>query len=636
MRQTKNLSFCVLFLSLCVAPLLDVRADDQVCKDYASKLAKSLSSNSDFKGNANAKTPEYPGSSAFKTCQQYTDKDWKEIAKSTSSGKIWDRGWNTFVKETTSKLIKDTTNCAQLIVSLEEVKDNLISFSDELMRCEGLRKITAKTDYNNPKQVGGGKAAVQSSLDQKIKCNSRGPETRDYEACVTTLNFYNGALVGQTVFTQVQELNYQGHAIENSVLDPNDPTAGLKSQQKDIQKRASMTQTRAGIDVVKGAGLLALWQSIPTYSEVIKDCNSSQLNQAARDMKAKYDSFVSTMRREVVPPSVNDQASEIYGTMASRGNNPLTAEALAKNCKNEVQGQFVIINESARNSIKEAMILAGIDGIKHSVAANLLKKQANEVGKMINEVDNFNPTGLEYLGDEFNGSECALNPAAEGCDEFLNRRSFGFGSNAPIQIHGMENASMFGRNDSEIGGPSNNAAASPVDRANAPKPIGFFDVDAANPSGLVDTARAAGVTSDGPGSGGGGGGGGAPAGGGGGGGGAPAGGASDAPRMGLPAAGTTNLAYSRGTGGLRGSGGRGAQGGRSAEGSAENPFEGLFGGENPTGANLNFREGASEEGQINMPDTSIFEIISGRYMAVHENDRLLQYEAAEEDAGPLR
>lgn len=541
------------------------------------------------------------GSQQFKKCLEYTSYGWQDIVQKDQSN-IWERGWLLFYKEQASN-----NDCNQL-------KESLEAFRDELITCEAYRQITQNIDYTDSNATDGGTPATKTSLDQKIKCQSRGAETQDYVTCVKTLNAYNAALVGTTVFTQVQELGYQGHAIENSVLDQNDPTAGLKAQKKDIEKRASMTQTRAGIDVAKGALLMAQWQSIPTPQSLMKQCRAN--NNAMN--------------------AINNKTSETANAAGIIGINPTRPEAIASSCNAEIRSnKNIFLNLAAKDALKQAMILAGIDGIKHSVAANLLKKQAGQVGKVINEVDNFNPTGLEYFGDEFNGSECALNPAAEGCDEFLNQRSFGFGSNAPIQIHGMQNASMFGRNDSEIAGGNNNAAASPVDRTDAPTPIGFFDVAANNPSGLIDTTRAAGVTSDGPGSGGGAGGGagGGSAGGGGGGGrGAP----SDAPRMGLPAAGTTNLAYSRGTGAIRGSGGRGAQGGRNSEGKAENPFAALFGAENANGANLNFREGASEEGQINMPDTSIFEIISGRYMAVHQNDRLLQYEAVEEDAQPLR
>lgn len=611
-------------------------AEDQSCILKAKTIGTSLAS---FLSNTKGKSGDdkYNGSNTFQRCSQNSHLDWAEVVRNDGTD-IWDLGWKTFATNK-SREFNQVSSCNDLKSAIDSLPGSLKTFTNELVNCEAIRSITAKSDFNDPKQIIGGKQATQASLDQKIKCESRGAETRDYKACVKTLNFYNGALVGTTVFTQVQELGYQGHTIENSVLDPNDPTAGLKSQKKDIEKRAGMTQTRAGLDMAKGAALLALWQSIPTAQDVTKECVAGSANRV-NVINQKYKEFVNLVERPItsgmnVVPSAQ-QAIDAMSVGTNLPNGPIQANAIAKSCGNQVSGQFVILNGGARDSIKEAMILAGIDGIKHQTAASLLKKQANEVGKVINEVDNFNPTGLEYFGEEFSGSECALNPAAEGCDDFVNQRSFGFGSNAPIQIHGMENASNFGRNNNAVNPTSRDSETSPVDRSDAPTPIGIFDPAAENPSGILDPQRAASVTNDGAGAGGGSGGGGGV-----GGGGSPPpppGGApnSQAPRMGLPNAGNSNLAYSRGTGAIRAGGGMGAQGRRGSEGDgSENPFAGLFGKENPEGANLNFRGSASEEGEINSPDTSIFQIISDRYIAVHGNDRLLMYEA-QEDQGPLQ
>lgn len=613
-------------------------ANDAQCATQAKTIGTALSS---FLSNAKSKSGDdkYNGSNTFQRCSQNSHLDWAEVVRNDGTD-IWDLGWKTFATNK-SREFNQVSSCNDLKTAIDSLPGSLKGFTNELVNCEAIRSITAKSDFNDAKQIIGGKQATQASLDQKIKCESRGAETRDYKACVKTLNFYNGALVGTTVFTQVQELGYQGHAIENSVLDPNDPTAGLKSQKKDIEKRAGMTQTRAGLDMAKGAALLALWQSIPTAQDVTKECIAGSANRI-NVINQKYREFINqisspiSQAANVVPSATQALSAMSMGTNSPTG--PLRAEAISKSCGNQVSGQFVILNGGARDSIKEAMILAGIDGIKHQTAASLLKKQANEVGKVINEVDNFNPTGLEYFGEEFSGSECALNPAAEGCDDFVNQRSFGFGSNAPIQIHGMENASNFGRNNEAANPTSRDSETSPVDRSDAPKPIGIFDPAAENPSGILDPQGAASVSNDGAGAGGASGG---SSGGGVAGGGSPPpppGGApnSQAPRMGLPNAGNSNLAYSRGTGAIRAGGGRGAQGRRGAEGDgSENPFAGLFGKENPEGANLNFRGSASEEGEINSPDTSIFQIISDRYIAVHGNDRLLMYEAQEEQ-GPLQ
>lgn len=623
-----------------ITPAPRASAGDILCTEKANQIAQSIVG---MGGTIPAKKGDdsYPGSSIFQRCSKHTHLDWAEVVKSDDPN-IWNLGWKNFAKKIADEFSQNASGCDKLKPRIESLPSALKDFANELVFCEAVRKITSKSDFNDSKQIIGGKTATQTSLDQKIKCNSTGAETRDYKACVKTLNFYNGALVGTTVFTQVQELGYQGHTIENSVLDPNDPTAGLKSQKKDIEKRAGMTQTRAGLDMAKGAALLALWQSIPTAQDVTKECAAGNESRI-RIINDKYLEFINKIKLDLTAlSSVPDLRISVDNAVTklntSSSNGPLQPNSIAKSCRTHVSGNYVILNTEARDAIKEAMILAGIDGIKHQTAASLLKKQANEVGKVINEVDNFNPTGLEYFGEEFSGSECALNPAAEGCDDFVNQRSFGFGSNAPIQIHGMENASNFGRNNEAANPTSRDSETSPVDRSDAPKPIGIFDPAAENPSGILDPQGAASVSNDGAGAGGASGG---SSGGGVAGGGSPPpapGGApnSQAPRMGLPNAGNSNLAYSRGTGAIRAGGGRGAQGSRGAEGDgSENPFAGLFGKENPEGANLNFRGSASEEGEINSPDTSIFQIISDRYIAVHGNDRLLMYEAQEEQ-GPLQ
>lgn len=622
-----------------------VSAQDILCTEKAQDIANEMSK---FMASTRTKNGDdrYNGSSLFQRCSQNTALDWSEIV-SRDDPTIWDVGWRNFAEKVAKNFNQSASGCADLQKAVESLPAAVNSFTNELVACEAIRSITSKSDFNDPKQIIGGTQATQASLDQKIKCQSKGAETRDYKACVKTLNFYNGALVGTTVFTQVQELGYQSHTIENSVLDPNDPTAGLKSQKRDIEKRAGMTQTRAGLDMAKGAALLALWRSIPTAQDVTRECIAGVANRETI-INQRYNEFVAKMSAKLTvstssPPGTDVTKLNLVAAAMEKaqrsltttgGSNRIQPEALSKSCQNQVSGQFVILNGSARDSIKEAMILAGIDGLKHQTAASLLKKQANDVGNVINEVDNFNPTGLEYFGEEFSGSECALNPAAEGCDEFVDRRSFGFGNSAPIQIHGIKNASNFGRSNSTSPTGSRDSETSPVDRSDAPTPIGIFDTNADNPSGILDPQRAATATSDGPGGASGGGGGGvagsgsppaAP-------GGAPG---AQAPRMGLPGAGSSNLTYSESGGYIRPGSRAALRRGANAGDDDENPFASLFGKENPEGgANLNFRGAASQEGEINTPDTSIFEIISERYIAVHSNDRLLMYEAQEE-SNPL-
>jgi hypothetical protein len=98
-------------------------------------------------------------------------------------------------------------------------------------------------------------------------------------------------------------------------------------------------------------------------------------------------------------------------------------------------------------------------------------------------------------------------------------------------------------------------------------------------------------------------------------------------------AGNSRAAYSGGGGSLRRSGGGGAMGSRdSGNDDKGNPFDKLFGDKDPTQSEtLNFRETASGEAQINTPDTSIFEIISDRYVNVQKQDRLLEYKIQNAD-----
>lgn len=598
-------------------------------------------------------------SDLFRECEGYIPKgkSWPEVTakKSSNTEAIWEQAWEKFENEQAEKLYELNEKKVSEENAKEEVKffykkfnEKLKDFHDTIAKCEAMRALTAYSDIDK-NSLKWGAEATKKSVDGKIVCKSVGPETQDYKACLTALNSYNAALVGTAVFTQIQTVKYQGDSIENAAgVNPNNPTSALEVQKRDIEGRANITQQRAGLDAAKLAGMGALLYSMPTPQKLLTSCGELEPNRIKyRPIEDKFNELIQKfygvkIRVNQYPPQnqninekdLNLKLSQIKERAVNsiKESHPYTNPAPMKNyyCKQALNdaGGTLILNTAAKDEIKRAMIVAGVDMTKHQLTANQLKKQANQVGKIINEVDNFNPEDLpQFQGQDFNGSECVLDPSAEGCDDFVDERSFGFQDRGAIQINGLENASSFSRNsdDPRSRGDDDSGSGDFGGNTAPPKPIGIFDPRVADKSGFDGRMpSAAGVTSNGPeaaqgGSGGGPSGGGSP----------PASQvpqqkSDDGPRLG--GAGNSTANYSGGGGSLRTRGGGGSLGRGSSDDEDGNPFAELFGDKDPTRSEtLNFRETASAENQINTPDTSIFEIISERYTNVRKQDRLLEY-----------
>lgn len=607
------------------------------------------------------KKAQYSGSVLFKRCQKMLPKnvDWKDVITTKSSipkKDIWTNAWNQFAYKQKHKLNQLSGKRSQdLIDFYTKFNTGLDELQGKIARCEAMRSLTKGTDFTDSDATVSGKPSAKKSVDGKIKCVSAGPETQDYKACLKALNIYNGALVGTAVFTQVQTVKFQGDSMESmSGMDPNDPTAGLKAQKDNLEGQAKITGQRAGLDVAKAAGLWATMASIPDHGDLKKRCNTDAKNKISyRPIKDKSKELVKAFYSIDVTDSAQPGNINIHVPNGQGAPNGTPAQQALLNqiqSKKENIEQILsshnnikkycnialnnapelLVNQKAREGLKQAMIAAGIDGVKHKLTADQLNKQADQVGGIIDEVNQFNPEELpEFQGQDFQGSECALDPSAEGCDEFVQERSFGFQDTGPLQIHGMENASNFKRGEGpKKANGDNNASTGQTDRSGAPKPIGIIDPKVANKSGFDGRMPgAAEVSRDGP----------AQASGGGGGGSAAGGGSpppsqvaqqkqgEQGPRM--SDAGNSRVAYDGGGGSLRRSGGRGAMGNNSTDDEeGGNPFADMFGDNDPTQSEtLNFRDTASAENQINTPDTSIFEIISDRYVNVQKQDRLLEY-----------
>jgi|GEM_PF-6163295 len=634
------------------------------------------------------KSAEYSSSASnlFKRCQSMLpeDKKWSDVIttkSSTPKADIWTNAWNEFAHKQQNELydIKGE-DPKKLLNFYTKFNADLAKLQRDIASCEAMRSLTKGSDYTDPESTISGKSSLKQSVDGKIKCGSAGPETQDYKACLKALNVYNGALVGTAVFTQVQTVKYQGDSFESAAgLNPNDPTASLKAQKNDIESRAQLTNQRAGLDMAKAAGLWTFMEKIPDHSDLKSRCNA---DATGGNPKISYDhirnktleiinnfyniDFPSKNQSSLAPQNPakiitltlnkydgNQEELPLYNAKSTPGQ--LESEiaekvrlkykrakelmgtklSITKYCDMALNTPELLLNGPARQGLKAAMIAAGIDGVKHKVTADQLNKQANQVGKVIDDVNNFDPSQLpEFQGQDFQGSECALNPSADGCDEFIQERSFGFQDSSPIQIHGMENASSFKRGDRDTNTTGDNDSEDSTGPSGAPKTVGSFDRRVAKNSGFEGRMPGkADVSSDGPSAGGGGGGGGGSAGGGG----SPPASqvqqpqGEQGPRMNN--AGNSRAAYSGGGGSLRRSGGGGAMGSRdSGNDDKGNPFDKLFGDKDPTQSEtLNFRETASGEAQINTPDTSIFEIISDRYVNVQKQDRLLEYKIQNAD-----
>lgn len=615
-----------------------------------------FSGNASSRGSNTIRVPSNPSRMTFDQCSDLLGEEWS-TARVTEGGRrrpsqdVW-RG--TFVKLAEAKNQQMRNQGGPRVAELlTEASQDASKLAQALLSCEGLRSMTgidasASGGEGQSRSRGGNNQAAaggtKKSADGTIECKSCGEQTQDFNACKKAVNAYDVALVGQVGFSGFQQLSYLDATMDAQMnMDPNSPTAGLEAQQKGIQTQGNLATQQAGVDAAKAAAFLAMWQQIPDPDRVIEKCVQDATRGRAVDLTGSggigtiHTEFQAAINTAASGASsclqVVRQGGSANGTgsvvtlseLQTRGNT--NDNEIRRRCNEELRNNPCILNnQEAKDKMKQAAILAGIESFVNMGKAALLNKQAKRIGKLIDEVEEFAPQTLTYQEDDFFGSECLANPQAPGCDTSLNQQRFDFGPNEPLQIHGLSQASTFGREssgDQSALGPD--VRGSGTDRDDIATPVGTIDPGRKDGGGFSDRLPGAGqVTSGGPT------GGGAGGGGGGLGGGAPpaaAGGrGGDAPRMASPTAPTVGRDYAGGAGTVRlGGGGRGINS-RGPAGEAENPFANMFGDKGPTDDSLNFRDLANNDDIANESGPSIFSIITNRYSAVRESDRLINYE----------
>jgi hypothetical protein len=527
----------------------------------------------------------------------------------------------TKVKDATTKHITEMQLIFERIQSCEAYR-SLTSAGERSTtgRASASQNNNTRGNNNNNNDRDQRRGNERKSMDGQITCSACGTETRDYNACIRAVNAYDALMIGQTVFTGVQGIQMQDTMFDSQTgMNPNDAAAGLRAQESVVRKQGQLATQQAGVDAAKAAAFVAMWQQIPNSNDVLSRCSQELAGgRLLADQKIAeiFDEYSRAIWSQLPNCQLEGNSPRLGANQNHRGAQARCGAVLSDSC--------VLNNQEARDKMLAAGINAGIEAFVNMGKAALLNKQANRIAGIIDEVDNFDPVPLNYREQEFFGSPCELDPFGPDCDGYINSRSFGFGDNEPIQIHGLSHASSFERGDTNAQEGDNNATGGNPNRPDIARPIGAFDPTSSGSGGFADRIPGpANVRSGGSAGGGGGGGGGGPASAGGTGGGG-GGGASDAPRM-NPATRTIANTYSGGGGSLSRSGG-GALNRRGNEGTPENPFSNLFNqGGGPNSDVINFRDTASDD-DIAGKDQSIFSIISNRYGAVQQSDRLLRYE----------
>jgi hypothetical protein len=277
--------------------------------------------------------------------------------------------------------------------------------------------------------------------------------------------------------------------------------------------------------------------------------------------------------------------------------------------------------------MKKQLIAIGGQAATNLLEADMLGKQADQIGSAIASVNSFNPIapiapGASNLMTNF----CQLNPSNAQCvgggltrtfDANAGTNVIDFGPGGVGSIYAPANVAPIAGGGG--GGGSGNAIGTP----NPTNTMGTNTTVAAKNDGLLGNSSQAVID---PKAGGGGGGAGGGAGGGsaagGGGGGAPLGGAGGG---GVQAAlGGRPPTYSGGGGSMNMMGGFGINKPAAATADNSNPFGKLFDKNAPKGdGTMNFRSPASALGGKN---ANIFEMITNRYNSVSSDKRLLEYE----------
>jgi hypothetical protein len=526
-----------------------------------------------------------------------------------------------------------------------------------LMNCEAYTATTeAYTEYKNDEYEG---PQTKTSFDGKIECKSEGIETQDYPACKKMVNAYDGVFAGRIAIDAVQQIDYQSHTMDTQMTlqkdMQDDPTAGLKAQQSSVSKQAGMMNQKAAAEA---AGLAVLWKyynEMPGPEDLKAKCEAIAQTNNYPTLMNSYKIFIQRLAQKIKPlfdnhligfPGIQVSGSPTEGMPAKimiTTNNPQVIVAgmgvgfsvpqtdmgdgnqeIANHCTEFLMNgtHALLQNQEAKDKIKGAMIMAGVDIAKYLAQAALLKKQAGKIGDAIDKVEAFTPEDMAYDDQDVLTTECQINPSAPACRTpgLASARGFYDGG---ITISGFQGGGQTTATASTDDKTSDDSSAVGTTAGGPTVPgLGGIDNPVAKASGLDRNNLPGAASSKSTAGGGGGGGGGgsvpngsAPSGGGG----SVAGGGGG--QAAIPSGGK-KIAYSGSSSGSLSYGG-GSSRKKITKKKSANPFGSLLGKKRSKGGVLNYR-GIASKG-IGSKKGSLFNMISTRYSNVNKEKRLMQY-----------
>ncbi len=562
----------------------------------------------------------------------------------------------------------------------EAIQSFLVS-AEDLKSCQSLRGLTtilSREDYKEAASWDSGTS--KTSVDGKIKCVAGGAETQDYLPCLNAINAYDALFVANKGVETVQQVTYMDKQMDiqqKMSEDSENITAGMEAQKSNLEAQADIANQKAVFDGARAATLATVLGNMPTREDLVSQCSSkvgdglkeidsrtqvlidhlnngiTELNtlmapanvkieapQGAQKQPLNFETITEAINRisgisleqDVNSNPENGQQAQVFNEMIVPN---IAFESLStENINNNIAGDIctqaaresaatLLMNEEARQSMKAAMIAAGLDAAGNIAKAAILNKHAGQIEDAIKDVETFAPPEFSGVYEDGLFDECTADPDSENCGVELSGQDVGFSGNS-ISIGGFERGVLGSASTDEIAAAADATRSNPSSRSGGTAPkIGTAIRGADKGGGITNTAPKASLGAGGGGGGSGGGGGGAPGSvAGPGGGGAPGGaGEQQAPTTGN----TSKISFQGGLSPSSLSGGRRAAAAKK-ESKVANPFDKLFGKKGAGGNELSFRNPAA----IGKGKGSVLEQISRRYTEISKTDRLLKYEKKSE------
>ena len=429
----------------------------------------------------------YTGTGGFMTCQQENSKNWKQVANKQQSNEILESSFipgyrnfaqikaeeiNAQVDDITEKgkewnnqretFLLDLPNCKEAgvgacndvgktITELASASDYITSKMHELLTllgeyfnendlqltrlrtCAGLAAMTHYVDYEKD-DVGGAKST--KSFDGKILCYSDGVETQDYKACSRAVTAYNAAAIGQKGLEVVQGVIVQDNLMDKQ-MDLMSKTATsaaditkntFEAQKASIEEQGKVSEQRVVFHGAKLAAMIAIHQTFPTSSEMIKTCSESGIRG---DIGVKIRNAVSSSIHQYIKDvgvSVQDEASWKHNIEKMDVQNKKMEKIFSDSTPNDIcravidSGEFSLLkNQPVKDTLKEIMLTAGIDMASEGLTASILNKQADRLDDAIASIDGFTPEDLPGLQPEaVLRRYCEQYPNDPKCSGFTN------------------------------------------------------------------------------------------------------------------------------------------------------------------------------------------------------------------------